>query len=183
MMEFPLQKKIIIAGLAMVIVADAMLALYAMQSGTRFSRTELAGEKTQSKLLKADIKRALTIQQSIPQTKADCERFESSLYPNSAGYSAVTDEVTGFAKQAGLQVVSLAFHPKELPGRNIVELGLDATVNGDYKGVVRFLNGLQRSKNFYIIDTLAVAAEPTVQANAGPLRVVLSVRSYFRNAA
>jgi hypothetical protein len=30
---------------------------------------------------------------------------------------------------------------------------------------------------------LTVAAEPTVQANAGPLRVVLSVRSYFRNAA
>ena len=81
------------------------------------------------------------------------------------------------------EVVSLAFHPKELPGRNVVELGLDATVNGDYKGVVRFLNGLQRSKNFYIIDTLTVAAEPTAQAGAGPLRVALSLRSYFKNAA
>ena len=67
-MEFPLQKKIIIAGLVIVTVADALLALYAMQSGTRFSRNELAGEKTQIKLLKADIKRALTIEQSIPQT-------------------------------------------------------------------------------------------------------------------
>ncbi len=181
--EFSSQKKIIIAGLAILIVADAMLALYAMQSATRFSQNELAGEKTQIKLLKADIKRALAIQHSIPQTKADCERFENSLYASSAGYSAVTDELAGFEKQAGLQSVLLAFHPKELPGRNMVELGLDVTVNGDYKGVVRFLNGLQRSKNFYIIDTLTVAAEPTAQAAAGSLRVVLSLRSYFKNAA
>jgi type IV pilus assembly protein PilO len=181
--EFSLQKKIIIAGLAILIVADAALAFYATQSATRFSRNELAAQKTQIKLLKADIKRALTIQQSIPQTKADCERFENSLHPSSAGYSAVTDELMGFAKPAGLQIVSLAFHPKELPGRNMVELGLDATVNGDYKGVVRFLNGLQRSKSLYIIDTLTLASEPTAQAVAGPLRVVLSLRSYFKNAA
>ena len=181
--EFSLQKKIVIAGLAILIAADAILALYAMQSANKFSRDELAADKTQIKLLKADIQRALAIQRSIPQTKADCERFENSLHPTSAGYSAVTDELMGFAKPAGLQVVSLAFHPKELPGRNMVELGLDATVNGDYKGVVRFLNGLQRSKSLYIIDTLTLASEPAAQKVAGSLRVVLSLRSYFKNAA
>ena len=93
------------------------------------------------------------------------------------------DELTGVAKQAGLQTSSLAFHPKELPGRNMVELGLDATVNGDYKDVVRFLNGLQRSKSLYIIDTLTLASEPAAQKVAGSLRVVLSLRSYFKNAA
>src|SRR5205807_9438917 len=103
---------IIIAGLVILIAADAILALYAIESTTRFSRNELAGQKTQIKLLKADIKRALAIQRSIPQTKADCERFENSLYASSAGYSAVTDEMTGFAKQAGLQVVSLALDRK-----------------------------------------------------------------------
>jgi hypothetical protein len=182
--EFSLQKKIIIAGLAVLIAADAILALYAMQSANKFSRNELAAEKTQIKLLKADIQRALAIQRGIPQTKADCERFENSLYSSGAGYSSVTDELTGLATQAGLQTaVSLAFHPKELPGRNMVELGLDATVNGDYKDVVRFLNGVQRSKNLYIIDTLTLASEATAQKVSGSLRVVLSLRSYFKNAA
>ena len=181
--EFSLQKKIVIAGLAVLIAADAILALYAMQSANKFSRDELAADKTQIKLLKADIQRALAIQRSIPQTKADCERFENSLYPSSAGYSSVMDELTGVAKQAGLQMGSLAFHPKEIPGRNMVELGLDATVNGNYKDVVRFLNGLQRSKSLYIIDTLTLASEPAAQKVAGSLRVVLSLRSYFKNAA
>src|SRR5437667_365599 len=57
--EFPTQKMIIIAGLAILIAADAILVLYAIESTTRFSRNELAGQKTQIKLLKADIKRAL----------------------------------------------------------------------------------------------------------------------------
>src|SRR5437870_8730703 len=95
--EFPTQKMIIIAGLVILIAADAILVLYAIESTTRFSRNELAGQKTQIKLLKADIKRALAIQRSIPQTKADCERFENSLYASSAGYSAVTDEKIGRA--------------------------------------------------------------------------------------
>src|SRR5437667_365595 len=68
--EFPTQKMIIIAGLVILIAADAILALYAIESTTRFSRNELAGQKTQIKLLKADIKRALAIRRSIPQTNA-----------------------------------------------------------------------------------------------------------------
>lgn len=180
--DFSLQKNIIVASLTVLIAADAALAFYAMQSASRFSRSELAAEKGQVKLLKADINRALAIQQSIPQTKADCERFENSLYPGSSGDSDVMDELTAVAKQAGLPPASLEFKPKELPGRNMVELGLDATVNGDYKGIVRFLNGLQRSKTPYIIDTLTLASQPTVGQAAGTLRVVLHLRSYFKNA-
>ena len=183
-LEFSLQRNIIVAGLAILIGADAVLAFYAMQSASRFSRSELASQKAHVKLLKADIHRAVAIQQGIPQTKADCERFENSLYPGSVGYSDVMDELAAVAKQAGLQPASLEFHPKELPGRNMVEMGLDATVNGDYKSIVRFLNGLQRSKAPYIIDTLTLASEPTTaQAAAGGLRVVLHLRSYFKNAA
>src|SRR5436309_10727659 len=135
--EFPTQKMIIIAGLVILIAADAILVLYAIESTTRFSRNELAGQKTQIKLLKADIKRALAIQRSIPQTKADCERFENSLYASSAGYSAVTDEMTGFAKQAGLQVVSPAFHPNDLPGRHVLQLRLHAPANAPHTGLHR----------------------------------------------
>jgi len=180
---FQWRKKITLAALAILIGADATLAFFAMQSTRGLSRNELAAQKAQIKILKADIHRAQAIQLSMPQTKADCERFENSLYPSSAGDSAVTNELTEVAKNSGLQVASLTFHRKEIPGRNLVELELDATVNGNYKAVVQFLNGLQRSKNIYIIDTLALASEPTAQQAAGALRVAVQLRSYFKNAA
>jgi type IV pilus assembly protein PilO len=181
--EFPLQKTIILLLLAMLIIADAGLALYAMKSSSGFPRQELAAQKVQMKLLKADIQRARTIQQGMPQTKADCERFENALPSASAGYSSVTAELTEVANQSGLQIASLGFHSKELPGRNLVEIEVDATVNGDYKGVVRFLNGLQRSKNHYAIDGLTLASEPMGLETHGALRVGLHIRSYFRNTA
>lgn len=181
--EFQMQKRIMLGGLAILIGADAILGFYAMQSSTRFSRNELAAQKAQIKILKADIKRARAIQQSVPQTKADCERFENSLYPHSGGDSAVNNELTEVAKNSGVQVASLTFHPKDIPARNMVELGLDVTVNGSYKAVVQFLNGLQRSKNIYIIDSLALAPEQTGQQVAGALRVAVQLRSYYKNAA
>ena len=180
---FPVQKKITLMGLAILIATDAALALYSMRSAAGFLRNDLVTHKAQIKLLKADVQRAQAIQRSMPQTKADCERFENSLFPSAAGYSAVTDELTELEKHSGLQIASLAFHPKVLPGRDLVEVEVDATVNGDYKAVVRFLNGLQRSKNFYIVDGLTLASELPGQHDAGGLRVALHLRSYFKNAA
>lgn len=181
--EFRIEKTVTLAVLAILITADAVLAVYATKWATRFPQNELAAQKAQAKLLKADIKRALAIQQSMPETKVDCERFEDSLLSSSVGYSGVTAELTEVEKDSGLQIASLSFHPKELPGRNMVEIELDVTVNGQYKSVVRFLNGLQRSKNNYVIDSLTLASEPTARDVSGALRVALHLKSYFKNAA
>jgi type IV pilus assembly protein PilO len=181
--EFSSERAMVVRGLAILMIVDACLALYSMKPSMRFLQNELAAQKAQLKLLNADVKRALTIQQSMPQTRADCERFENSLPSSSTGYSTITAELSETAKHSGLEIASLGFRTKDLPGRNLVEIELDATVSGDYKGVVRFLNGLQRSKNHYIIDSLALASAPTGQDAAGALRVALHMRSYFRDAA
>ncbi|HYY72423.1 MAG TPA: hypothetical protein VE778_02410 [Candidatus Bathyarchaeia archaeon] len=178
-----MKKTVTLVVLAILFTADVVLAFYATKWATQGPQSELAGQKAQAKLLRADIRRAREIQQSIPQTKADCERFEESLLSSSVGYSAVTAELTEIAKNSGLQAPALGFHSKELPDRGVVEIELDVTVSSDYKGVVRFVNGLQRSKNHYIIDGLTLASEPTARVTSGPLRVALHLKSYFKNAA
>ena len=181
--DFALKKTITLASLTILITADVLLAVYAMKGSVRFPQNELAAQKAQAKLLKADIQRALVIQRGMPQTKADCERFENSILSSSTGYSAITTEISEVAKRSGSQIASLGFHPKELPGRGLTEIELDVTVNGDYKGVVRFLNGLQRSSNYYIVDGLTLASEGMAQAAPGTLHVALHLRSYFKTAA
>ncbi len=181
-MRFRLQKAITLAVLTILLTADVVLAVYATRWSGGFPKNELAAQKAEAKLLKADIQRALAIQKGMPQTKADCERFENSLLSSNTGYSALTDEMSEVAKHSGLQIASLGFHHKELPGRNIVELELDATVNGNYKSVVQFLNGLQRSKNHYVVDSLTLASEPGSRDASGTLRVALQLKSYFKNA-
>jgi Tfp pilus assembly protein PilO len=79
-------------------------------------------------------------------------------------------------------VDNVKFHEKEVTGRNLTELTLESSVTGDYNGIVRFLNDLQRSKHVYIVDGLDVDSQTSGQGPVGALRINLHMRTYFRKA-
>ena len=62
----------------------------------------------------------------------------------------------------------------------MTEVVIDATVTGEYRNVVGFLNGLQRSSNLYQVDSLTLASENANQASANGIKVALHLRTYFR---
>ena len=183
--DFKQKKAIILGTLAILVVGDIAMAAYSirMASSTVSPQQEIAKETALLKLLAADVKRAREIQQAMPTTKADCDRFENSLPPSGSGYSVISAELEDVSRKAGLQIASLSFHPKQLGGNAITEVALDASVSGNYKSVVEFLNGLQRSKNHYIVDDLSLANDSRGQAGSSDVRVDLHLRSYFRAAA
>jgi type IV pilus assembly protein PilO len=184
-LDFQRRKTIIVAGLVLLIGGDAAMAIYSvsMASFGRLPKQELAGQTTQIKLLQADVERARIIKKDTPAAKRDCDEFENSLPPAGTGYSVVSSELAEIGRKAGLQVSSLGFHQNDLEGRGIAEVTVDAAVTGDYKSVVRFLNGLQRSANYYAVDNLALTGEPAGGAPSGTLRVGLHLKAYFKAGA
>ena len=183
-MAFERQRNMIVGALVLLLAADSAMALYAARLGSsaHSPQQQLSAERAQLKLLKADITRASAIQQSLPQTKADCERFENSLLPTTGGYSAISAELTEVGQHSGLRIDSLNFGSKGFPERKMDEVSIEATVNGSYKSVVQFLNSLQRSKNHYVIDGLSLAPGGG-PASGGILRLALHLRSFFKNTA
>lgn len=182
--DFTLQKRAVLSGLALLLLADVVLAAYSvrMTSAVRTPQQELVSQTHQLELLKADIKRARDIRQKIPAIQEDCERFEESLFPASTAYSAVTAELGSIANKAGIQIEGRNFRQREITGRGLTEVALEITISGEYAGVVRFLNGLQRSPNVYAVDSLALASGDQGQGAAGALRVSLHMKTYFRTA-
>jgi type IV pilus assembly protein PilO len=183
--DFTIQKRIILIVLAVLVAADLGLAFYSWQlSSSPYTRQEeFDSQNMQLKVLKGDIKSAQDIKDNMPATRKDCEKFEHSLPRENIGYSAITAELDAIAKKAGLQIDTRAFKQKDIPERGLAELNIDATVTGDYGSVARFVNGLQRSQSFYVVDGLALATDMQKQAANGPIRVALHVRTYFREAA
>jgi len=181
-LDFKRQKTTIVAGLALLIGADAAMVMYSvsMASSKRSPQLELVGQTTQLKLLQADLERARNIKKDTPAAKRDCDEFENSLPPTGTGYSAVSSELDEIGRKAGLQISSLAFHQNDLGGRGIAEVIVDAAVAGDYKSVVRFLNGLQRSANNYAVDNLTLTGESAGGAPSGSVKVDLHLRAYFK---
>jgi Tfp pilus assembly protein PilO len=183
--DFTWRRRIILVGVVLLVLADVGLVAYSWQlaSAPRAPQKQLAVETKQRDLLRADIKRAQEIRDNVPATQKDCQRFEQSLFPASAGYSAVRSELGDTARKSGIQIEDLSFKQTEISNRGMTEVTVDATVNGNYKSVIGFLNGLQRSANLYSVDSLTLGSNETNQSSANVIKVALHLRTYFRTAA
>src|SRR5262249_8748313 len=179
--EFKLEKRAILLGVALLVIADIGLAVYGWKlASAPQSQRDLAQLARNRDLLRADVKLAQDIRQKIPAIQKDCDQFEHSLYPVSTGYSQVTAELGAIATNAGLQVDSRSFRQTEVKGRGLAEVTIEATVSGSYAGVVRFLNGLQRSSQVYAVEALSAKSEAQPLGSRGGVRVSMHIKTYFR---
>jgi Type II secretion system (T2SS), protein M subtype b len=183
--DFTWRKRLILVGVVLLVLADIGLGAYSweLSSAQQSPQKQVAAEVKQRDLLKGDIKRAQNIRDNIPATQKACDGFERSLFPASSGYSTVRAELGETARKSGVRIEDLAFKPTEIANRGVTEVLIDATVDGDYKNVIGFLNGLQRSANLYAVDSLALGSDNANQASSNVIKVALHLRTYFRTAA
>ena len=184
--DFALKKRLILAGLALLLVIDGGLAYHNSRLAVKEENPDLKlkMQARQVALVKADVERANKIKAHLPEVQKYFDQFESTLPPAGKGYSLVSQEVDDIAREMHVQVQDLKFREKEISGRNVNEVEIEAVLVGDYAGIVRFLNRLQRSKNTYVVDSLgldsAAGPGPANQAPPGSVKVSLHLRSYFR---
>jgi type IV pilus assembly protein PilO len=183
--NFTFQKRAILIVLGLLLAADIGFAIYSwhLSSSPRTPQKQFDEQTTKLGVLKNDIKSAQYIKDNMPTTRKDCEKFEQSLPAESTGSSSITGELDEVAKKAGLQIVALTSARKEIPNRGMAEVTIEATVSGDYGSVVRFVNGLQRSQRFYVLDGLVLRTDAQAQGASGPVRVGVHIRTYLREGA
>jgi Tfp pilus assembly protein PilO len=168
-------------ALAVLLVLDVALVVVnwrASASDPKALRQQKNALEMQRKWLDADVSRANNIKGSLPQIQSQCDKFFTDAFQQaSSGYSSVVADVGAIAKEAGLQASAATFRQKEIANRGITEVELVATVEGDYPSLVRFINGLERSRNFYVLDSLSLANS----AGTSSLKLNLQLRTYFRS--
>jgi type IV pilus assembly protein PilO len=180
---FTLQKQLIISCLSALLLVDVALGVYAWNlSSAQSAQQELATLQRNEKLLKADIEYAQKTRQDIPRIQKDCDDYEHSMFPGSAGYSSVTSDLGAIAAKSGLRLDTTTFRSGDVKGHALKEIDIDASVSGTYAGVVHFLNGLQRSSNLYAVESLSARSDSQNLGARGLLRVSVHLKTYFRAA-
>ena len=178
--EFKIQKAVILLGLGALIVADVALVVYSWNRASHQSaQQELATLQKNVSVEKAELNRARQIQQEMPAVQKDCDQFERSLFPAESGYSSVNAELSKIAATAGLRLAGRTFQRSPVKGRNLTEVHIDTSVSGNYRAIVNFLNGLQRSPNMYAIESLSAHSDQN-QGAGGLLQVGFHIKTYFR---
>lgn len=184
--DFKIQRLLVIAGLLVLFGLVGFLAYHNANMIAAEANPEqaLKLQARQVSLVKEDVKRATKIKSRAPEIQNFFEQFENTLPPAGKGYSVLSQELGDISKATHVQVQDVKFQQKDVTGRNLDEVDIEASLSGDYRGIVEFLNHLQRSKNTYIVDSLGLDSQntPGSQAPPGTVRVSLHLRSYFRKA-
>jgi hypothetical protein len=178
--DFTMKKRVIVLLLLLLSTAAVALGAYSWNlPSAQSAQQELVLLTRNRELLKKDIQRAREIRSHIPAIQKDCDAFEESLFPESTGYSMVSAELGALAAESGLRLQSRALNSALVKGHDLTLISIDTQLSGDYRSVVRFLNELQRSRNFYAVQSLS--ARPGGQAR-GSLQVSVHIKTYFRSA-
>ncbi|HKQ86917.1 MAG TPA: hypothetical protein VJS43_09115 [Candidatus Acidoferrales bacterium] len=163
----------------LIVLADIFFGVALWQAG-REGPAEMALRRAQlahtAQELQADVERGQRIKASMPQVGKDCDDFYKSAFLDSRTvYSTVDSDMTELASKAGVKTNGLAFKAKPVPNRSASELDISMSVNGDYASLLKFVNGIERSKNFYFLNQLELG-----EAAANGVRLQLVLHTYFR---
>jgi hypothetical protein len=180
-MTWTVWKKTIAIALALLFAADLAL-VYQLWQSSREGAAALSAQrdrlKTQAALLKGDVTRGERIRQDLSGEGREYDTFYHTAFLSADnGYSTIEDDLGSIAAKANLRSSGISFKQKELKGRDVTEIDISDTVEGDYPAIIQFINGLEHSKNFYLLSNLRLQSASTP---GGGIRLQLDLQTYFR---
>jgi len=180
-MSWTVWKRVIVVSLALLFAADLALVYQVWQSSREGTETLTAQRdrlKMQASLLKGDVARGSSIRQDLSGEGKEYDKFYHNAFLSAdSGYSTIEDDLGSIAAKANLRSSGISFKQKDLKGRDVTEIDISDTVEGDYPAIIQFINGLEHSKNFYLLSNLRLQSANTP---AGGIRLQLDLQTYFR---
>ena len=172
------RNNVIRAALAVILIADA--ALIGVQWKLSTSPHVESGDLNRLTLLekqyRADNTRLERFRSELPSDEKQWDDFfNTHFHPSGAGYSAISEDLGDLSRTAGLRSDSISFRQHTPDARGLMQVDITTAVEGDYDNLVQFLNKLEHSDNFYVLDSLTLAP-----STVGKLRLNVQLRTYFR---
>ncbi len=164
--------------LAVILLADAVLigVRWRIDSSPHVQPGDLSRLAMLEKQYRADNVRLERFRTELPADEKQWDEFFTThFHPAGAGYSAISEDLGDLSRTAGLRSDTISFHQHSPDARGLVQVDISTAIEGDYDSLVQFLNKLEHSDNFYVLDSLALAS-----SSAGKLRLNVQLRTYFR---
>jgi type IV pilus assembly protein PilO len=110
--------------------------------------------------------------QKVDASRTQASDFYAARFP--AAYSTISTAINDLETKNSVRLTNLAYTPtRGLPG--LVQLRMDASLSGEYAPLMHFINGLERSKNFFLIGGLTLTGQ-----QGGLVNLRLRLITYLR---
>ena len=117
--------------------------------------------------------------QRLRNARADRQRLLSEQFlPEASGYTVIREFLEQAAKKSGIRHRDIAYENREINTLNLNELKIGIPVTGTYAQVRQYLERIEQSPYFLIIESVTWRATP--RSNLIDVDIVL--RTYFTSA-
>jgi type IV pilus assembly protein PilO len=156
------------AGVALLVVLDLYLIIHLIlvgQSLKAHNEEALAQQGIALKTAELQAKPLRGLDLKLVDSTAAADKFYARRLPYA--YSQVAAELGALTKHEGVRLsrVQYAQNPVLSGADALTEVHMDASVSGDYRPIVQFINAAERDKMFFIIGGINLTGQQTGQVN------------------
>ncbi|HTU50150.1 MAG TPA: hypothetical protein VMF56_06130 [Acidobacteriaceae bacterium] len=127
--------------------------IFAWNRAKQGDAANIAASQSEYRVMKLKTTPLRGLDKKIEQAKLDQQAFYDKRFP--ANDSQVLTELGALAVKNNV-LLSRNQYAHRKPQQGLVELDMEASLSGDYAPVVRFINGLERDKLFFLIEGIAL---------------------------
>jgi Tfp pilus assembly protein PilO len=91
--------------------------------------------------------------------------------------SDVVQALDKLAKESGVRLTGAKYHLDPAEAVDLQPLEVEAEVEGSYPQLANFMNGLERDKLFFIVNSVELAGEN------GPVKLAMKLETYLKTGA
>ncbi len=172
------RRKLKIAMIAMLCVdAVAAILLLSPLAGSGESRHQEMQQLTAEQRQKTrQVEPLRGLDKKVVVARQEIDTFYQDRLP--ARESAISDELGKLASQNGVRIGQAKYDSQDVDSVGLTPVYIEVTCQGDYLHLVRFINALERSKTFFIVNSVVLG-----DAQGGAVKLQMKLETYLRTAA
>ena len=148
----------------------------AYQSASSQDANALANERVALQAASIAAKPLTGLDAKLKTASAAADAFSLDRLPDS--YSEVATEIGTLAKKDNVRLTRAQYSPSPVDGDaagQLTQVQVDAGLSGDYRGLMLFINGLERDRVFFLISGVTLTGQQTGVVNLR-IRIVTYLR-------
>lgn len=158
---------IVVTGLAVRVALD--------WTATHGSANEtFANDQMQLKALEMETAPLRGLDKRVEESRRQMQLFYAKRIPEN--YSSIATRVGDLEVNSGVRLSRMLYTQGARSG-DLTEISLDAGISGDYPQIMRFVNGLERDQNFFVVRAMALTGQ-----QGGMVNLRLRISTWLRAA-
>jgi len=166
-------------AIAVMVVADLVAAgvLFSPLVGSASSRKiEMSRLTAELQKKTREVEPLRNIDQKVVLARGQISQFYKDRF--AARDSDLAAEFGKLASESGVRILQAKYKQEDPATGGVVPVEIEGNFSGDYLQLVRFINALERSKQFFSVESVNLAGE-----SSGPVKLEVKVHSFLRSGA